>query len=103
MYVIRDIFHLKFGHFKDARSLLDQALKSRLMPQTESSRVLSDFTGDSYRLIFEEGFNSLADYEQSLNSSMSEEEWKKWYEQFKQHVDSSHREILKQVSMIGGS
>lgn len=102
MYVVRDIFHLKFGHFKDARSLLEQAIKSRLMPQTESSRVLSDFTGESYRLIFEEGFNSLADYEQSLNSSMAEEEWKKWYEQFKQHVDSSSREILKQVSMIAG-
>ncbi|MEJ6979552.1 hypothetical protein WG906_03775 [Pedobacter sp. P351] len=97
MYIVRDIFHLKFGHFKDAKSLLDQALQSNTMPKTESVRVLSDFTGDSYRLIFEEGFNTLADYEQSLTSSMGGEDWKKWYEQFKQHVYRSHREILKQV------
>ena len=97
MYIIRDIFHLKFGHFKDAKGLLDQAMKSGMMPQTQSVRVLSDFTGPSYRLIFEEGYNSLADYEASLTSSMGEEEWKKWYEQFKQHVDSSYREILKEM------
>lgn len=97
MYIIRDIFHLKFGHFKDAKALLSQAMKSEIMPKTESVRVLSDFTGTSYRLIFEEGFNTLAEYEQSLNSGMATDEWQKWYEQFKQHVDGSHREILKQV------
>jgi hypothetical protein len=46
----------------------------------------------------EEGFEHLADYELSLSSSMHEEEWKKWYEAFKPHVESSHREILKQIS-----
>ena len=68
MYIIRDIFQLKFGHFRDARTLLDQAVRSGIMPQSESLRLLSDFTGNSYRLIFEEEFKSLADYEQSLTS-----------------------------------
>jgi hypothetical protein len=98
MYIIRDIFQLKFGHFRDARTLLDQAIKSGIMPLTESVRLLSDFTGNSYRLIFEEQFKSLADYEKSLTSGMAEDEWQNWYAQFKQHVDSSHREILKLVS-----
>jgi hypothetical protein len=98
MYIIRDIFQLKFGHFKDARGLLDQAVKNGIMPQTESVRLLSDFTGHSYRLIFEEQYKSLADYEHSLTSGMAGEEWQKWYEQFKQHVDSSYREILKLLS-----
>ena len=98
MYIIRDIFQLKFGHFRDARTLLDQAVRSGIMPQSESLRMLSDFTGNSYRLIFEEEFKSLADYEQSLTSGMAEDEWQNWYERFKQHVDSSHREILKLVS-----
>ena len=98
MYIIRDIFQLKFGHFRDARTLLDQAVRSGIMPQSESLRLLSDFTGNSYRLIFEEEFKSLAHYEQSLTSGMAEDEWQNWYERFKQHVDSSHREILKLLS-----
>ncbi|HEV2833462.1 MAG TPA: hypothetical protein VGW31_15890, partial [Hanamia sp.] len=63
MYIIRDIFQLHFGHFKAAKALLDEALKSGLMPNATSTRVLSDFTGDSYRLIFEEGHDSLTEYE----------------------------------------
>ncbi len=97
MYIVRDIFHLKFGHFKEANGLLHEALKSGLMPQAENTHILTDFTGDSYRMIFEEGFNSLGEYEQSLSSSMQQERWKSWYEQFKQHVEASHREILKQI------
>lgn len=98
MYIIRDIFHLKFGHYKDAKALLDDASKKGLLPEAaENTRVLSDFTGDSYRLILEESYNTLADYEQHLQKGMDEPEWKQWYEQFKQHVESGHREILKQI------
>jgi len=97
MYIIRDIFQLRFGAFKEAKVLLEEAYSKGLLPDAKSARVLSDFTGDSYRLIFEEGHTSLADYEQSLTNSMSKTSWKKWYENFKQHVQSSRREILKQV------
>lgn len=97
MYIIRDIFQLHFGAYKEAKVLLDDAYSKGLLPEAKSSRVLSDFTGDSYRLVFEEGYDTLADYEEALNKSMSQPEWKKWYEKFKQHVASSHREILKQV------
>jgi len=97
MYIIRDIFQLRFGAFKDAKVLLEEAYSKGLLPDARSARVLSDFTGDSYRLVFEEGHNSLADYEQSLTESMNKAGWKKWYENFKQHVQTSHREILKQL------
>lgn len=97
MYIIRDIFKLKFGQYKDAKKLLDEAYSNGLLPEAKSSRILTDFTGDSYRLIFEEGYDSLADYEKSLASSMQEDAWKKWYEKFKSHIDTSHREILKQI------
>ncbi|MFL5738681.1 MAG: ester cyclase [Flavisolibacter sp.] len=97
-FLIRDIFQLKFGHFKEAKALLQEARQKDMLPADAlQTRVLTDFTGDAYRLIFEEGFDHLGDYEASLNSSMHEDEWKQWYEQFKQHVESSHREILKQI------
>jgi len=97
MYIIRDIFQLHFGAYKEAKALLDEAYSKGLLPDAKSSRVLSDFTGDAYRLIFEEGYDSLGDYEKSLAESMGTQDWKKWYEKFKRHVSTSYREILKQV------
>jgi len=97
MYIIRDIFYLKFGHYREAKELLDEATENKLMPQQQGNRVLSDFTGDSYRLVFEQTFTTLGEYEQTLSSSMNAEEWQKWYKKFRGHVKSSHREILKQV------
>jgi predicted ester cyclase len=96
-FVVRDIFQLKFGHFRDAKKLMEEANEKHMLPEAQQVRVLSDFTGDSYRLIFEEGYESLTDYETSLTSSMHTDEWQHWYEKFKPHVDRSYREILKQV------
>lgn len=96
-YVTRDIFYLKFGHYKEARALLDEAQNRSMLPHAQNVRVLTDFTGEAYRLIMEEGYNSLADYENSLTSELGQAEWKDWYERFKPHVMSSYREILKQV------
>jgi hypothetical protein len=97
MYIIRDIFQLKFGHYRDVKALVDDAVKRNLLPMAQQGRILTDFTGDSYRFIFEEGYDTLADYEKSLTAEMDQDEWQKWYAQFKPHVESSHREILKQV------
>jgi hypothetical protein len=97
MYIIRDIFQLKFGHFKEVRELLEEADRKGLLPKAKSKRVLTDFTGDAYRLILEEGFDSLSDYERELQTGMKNEDWQKWYKQFKEHAENSHREILKQV------
>ena len=85
-FLVRDIFHLKFGHYRDAKQLLDEAAEKNMMPEAKQMRILTDFTGDSYRLIFEEGFDHLGDYEISLTSSMKTEECQKWYERFKPHV-----------------
>ncbi len=97
MYISRDIFYLHFGKYKEAKALLDEAYSKGLLPDAQSARVLTDFTGESYRLIFEEGYNSLADLESSLGESMSKAAWKKWYERFKPLINWSEREILKQV------
>lgn len=96
-FLVRDIFHLKFGQYRAARKLLDEALEKRMMPEASTMRVFTDFTGDAYRLIMEEGFDSLTDYEASLSGSLKTEEWQAWYENFKPLVERGHREILKQV------
>ena len=97
MYIVRDIFQLQFGHYKEAKKLLDEAYSHGYLPDAKSARILTDFTGEAYRLIFEEGHDTLESYEKSLSQSIGKAEWQKWYEKFKPHVINSHREILKQI------
>ena len=97
MYIVRDIFQLQFGHYKEAKKLLDEAYSHGYLPDAKSARILTDFTGEAYRLIFEEGHDTLEAYEKSLSQSIGKAEWQKWYEKFKPHVVNSRREILKQI------
>jgi len=96
-YVVRDIFQLKFGHFRPVKELWQEAMERDLIPESKYAKVLTDFTGDAYRLILEKGYNSLLDYESALSGGLAETEWQNWYKRFIEHVDSSHREILKQI------
>ena len=96
-FVVRDIFQLKFGHFKPVKELFNEAKEKNMMPEAKFSRVLSDFTGDAYRLILESGFDSLLEYETALSDGMADPEWQQWYKKFMEHVEGSHREILKQI------
>ncbi|HTM91746.1 MAG TPA: ester cyclase [Flavisolibacter sp.] len=96
-FLIRDIFQLKFGHFRPVKELFNEAKNKNMMPEAKFSRVLSDFTGDAYRLILENGYDSLLDYETSLSTGMADPEWQQWYKKFMEHVESSHREILKEI------
>ncbi|HMT29635.1 MAG TPA: hypothetical protein PKD91_10180 [Bacteroidia bacterium] len=97
MYIVREIFRLKFGHYRDVKALIDEALNKKMFPQTNQSRMLTDFTGPSYRMILESGFEALGDFEKSLQTEMTAGNWNEWYHRFKQHVESSEREILKIV------
>jgi hypothetical protein len=97
MYIVRDIFHLKFGKYKDAKALIDEAMNKNMFPEGKNRRMLTDFTGHSYRLIMEEGYDSLADYEKQMSEGMGHGDWQQWYEKFKALVQYSQREILKQV------
>lgn len=98
MYIIRDTFHLQFGHFRHVKQLLDEAFAKKLFPEADHTRLLSDFTGPSYRIILESSFSSLASYEQMLNTCMLNTAWQEWYNRLKSHVRYSEREILKTVA-----
>lgn len=97
MYIVREIFYLQFGRYKEAKALFDEAAKIGLMTLPEGGRLLTDFTGESYRFIFESPYKTLADFETDLSKEMSAEEWQNWYEKFKPYVRRSEREILKQI------
>lgn len=95
MFVVRDVFNLKYGLFKEAMASIRQAVKEGLLPE-KKVRILSDFTGDAYRLIMESGYASLADYEKDLTEGMKDPRFAEFYSVFKTYVVSGHREILRQ-------
>jgi len=97
MYIVREIFHLQFGRYKDAKTLIDEGRQKKLLLQPAGSRLLTDFTGEGYRLIIELPYASLADYETDLKKELTGNDWAEWYQKFKALVRHSEREILKQV------
>ena len=98
MYIVREIFHLQFGRYREAKTLIDEGLQKHLLLQPPGSRILTDFTGEGYRLIIELPYATLADYETDLKKELGGTGWKEWYEKFKPLMRYSEREILKQVN-----
>jgi hypothetical protein len=97
MYIVREIFHLQFGRYREAKALIDEGMQKHLLLQPSGSRILTDFTGEGYRLIIELPYLTLADYEADLKRELGGSGWKEWYEKFKALMRFSEREILKQV------
>jgi len=97
MYIVREIFHLKFGHFREAKALFQEAIDKGMVPKANSNRLLSDFTGHSYRLIAEGTYDSLEHFEKSLQMELNQAQFQEWYTRFKEQVLSSRREILKVI------
>jgi hypothetical protein len=97
MFIVREIFYLQFGRYKDAKALTDEAIGNGILTLPAGGRILTDFTGESYRLIIEFPYPTLADFETDLTKELNAELWKAWYEKFKPLVKSSEREILKQI------
>lgn len=97
MYIVRDIFQLKFGHFRPVKTLMEEAVKMGMASGAKSRRMLSDFTGTAYRFIMETGHDTLADFEKTLTADMGKPEFQDWYKKFMEHVEGSSREILKVV------
>ncbi len=59
MFVVRDVFQLQFGKARQAREALEGFRE--LEGQPGPSRILTDFTGQAYRLILEMEFESRLD------------------------------------------
>lgn len=95
MFIVRDIFSLKYGHYRPVKALMDEAKSKNMFSEMKHMRMLTDFTGDAYRMILEAGHDSLADYEKSMSQETGQAEWRSWYEKFMEHVNSGHREILR--------
>jgi hypothetical protein len=45
MYIVREIFHLQFGRYREAKTLIDEDIQKHLLLQHSGNRILTDFAG----------------------------------------------------------
>jgi hypothetical protein len=97
MIVVRDVFYLKFGKAREALTLLKEGLAILKKAGYNPDRALTDVTGKYYTLVLESSYSSLSEYDDRLQDTQANEEWRKWYEKFTTLVESGNREILRIV------
>jgi hypothetical protein len=100
MIVVRNVFRLKFGKAKEGMELWKEgmAVAKRLGFTAKSSRLLTDLVGQFYTIVFENTFDSLADFENGAKTIMSNPEWQTWYQKFSAITESGYREVLNVVA-----
>lgn len=98
MIVVRDEFQLKFGVAREATALFQEGMQfSRSSGASGDIRLLTDLTGNYYRLVLESTYDDLATYEREMHTMMSDPQWKAWYARFMPLAQSGRREIFSLV------
>ncbi|UKJ06048.1 hypothetical protein [Solitalea lacus] len=94
MILVRNIFQLKFGKAREAKELWKEGKMLISSVNNKPYRVLFDLTGDSYTMVLEFTFESLAHFENAASKDMGSIEWKNWYAKFVPLCRSGRREIF---------
>lgn len=93
MILVRDVFQLKFGKAKEAKSLWQEGKALRERSGSQSLRALVDLTGPYYTFVMESTYESLTAFEKSLKDTMGTSEFSQWYQKFAPLVESGYREV----------
>jgi len=99
MIIVRDIFSLKFGKAKEAKSHIKEMMELNKKLGLNNFRALVDLVGPSYTLVIEMGYDSLADFESSLKKVFSAKDFGEKYQKLIPLIDSSYREIFTVVDV----
>ncbi|MCI0472002.1 MAG: NIPSNAP family protein [Ignavibacteria bacterium] len=94
MIAVRNVFNLKFGRAKEAKTLMNEAVEINRKNGLKDVRVFTDLTGPSYTIVFETYHESLADFESKLQALFGNAEWRTMYDKFTPLVESAHRQIF---------
>jgi hypothetical protein len=97
MFVVRNIFQLRFGKAKEAVPIAKELASINEKLGLPSGRILVDAVADFYTLVFEFPVNSLADLESGSGKVMSNTEWQACYARLIPLVESGRREVLRIV------
>ncbi|MFZ1081991.1 MAG: NIPSNAP family protein [Candidatus Kryptoniota bacterium] len=98
MIVVRNVFQLKFGKAKEAKTLIKEQQDLMKKYGGTTARFMTDLTGEFYILEMEMSFENLAEYEKSSSEMMGKKEFDEWYQKFVPLVRSGKREIYSVVN-----
>ena len=93
MILVREVFQLKFGKAKEAKTLWKEGVVI-VKKAGYAVRALTDLTGPFYTFVVEISFESLADFEKGAQDMLGAEEWGKWYQKFSPLLMSGRREVF---------
>jgi hypothetical protein len=92
MYLVRQVFQVKFGHMDEVMAALKTASESGPQP-SGNMRILTDVTGHNFTLVFETKAESLDAYWEDLQTSFQDPEMAEQTNALMQYMESGHREI----------
>ena len=91
MYLVRDVFQVKFGHMDKVLATLQETAANR-RGQTSISRVLTDASGDMFTLVFEGKTESINAHREAMMASFEDPEMAKAMAEIGQYFESGRRE-----------
>lgn len=94
MIVVRDVFKIHPDGMREARELVSGARGMMERLGMRNPRTMTDLTGDSYTLVLESEFDSLADFESELQGVFQDPEFQAWYPRLRKHIRGGRREIF---------
>lgn len=97
MIIVRDLFHIQPDQMKKAKELTQEGCEIMRRQGYSSVRVMTDLTGDYYRLVLEGEYKSLADFEAALKKVQANRKWQQFYPKLRKLILGGHREIFTLV------
>jgi len=91
MIVVRQVYHVKFGHSHQAVQLLTELLKDEmaLVP----AKVMTDISGRDFTVVMEGEFEDIASWEAMRQEGYKKPEFADWFDRFQEVVETSFTEI----------
>ena len=91
MYLVRDVFQVKFGYMDKVLAGIKAA--SEADPGRSSIvRILTDVSGSMFTLVFESKTESIDGHREAMKASFEDPELAKAMAEFGQYFESGHRE-----------
>ena len=97
MIIVRDLFHIQPDQMKKAKELTQQGREIMRRQGYSSVRVMTDLTGECYRLVLEGEYESLADFEAALKKVQANRKWQQFYPKLRKVILGGYREVFTLV------
>lgn len=94
MYLVRDVFRVKFNQMDKVMAILQAAAEAN--PGASGvGRVLTDASGDMFTLVFEAKTDSIDAHREAMMASFEDPELGQYMAQMGQYFESGRREYYK--------